>query len=158
MDAIHTLKFFHILFVLVFFSGTIVSMMAMVRAEREANVHTVRALTRMANQSQRFLIEIPVIVLAVLGVVLAAKQHYPLTDTGWLNAAYASTILGFALGVGIMSRQARKAAKMAERDALAGQKSDELQAALSERLPKIIGGALHALVLYVLVLMVFKPY
>ncbi len=158
MDAVETLTFFHILFVLVFFSGTIVSTMAMMRAERETNVQTVKALTKMSAISQRFLIELPVVVLGVLGVFLAREEDLSLTDTGWLNAAYAATALGLLLSLFVMGRQSMRAAKLAERDAAAGQKSAELQAVLSERLPKAVGGALHGLVVYILVLMVYKPF
>jgi uncharacterized membrane protein len=158
MNAVETLSFFHILLAFVFFSGTIVAAVASAWAAREQNVHTIRTLTNMAKMVSLIMIYPAIIALGIIGVFLAQEQDLSLTDTGWLNAAYAATALGLLLGLFVMGRQSMRAARLAERDAAAGQKSAELQAVLSERLPKIVGGALHGLVVYILVLMVFKPF
>ncbi len=158
MNAVETLTFFHILLALVFFSGTIVAAVASARAANEQNVHTIRTLAKMAKMVSLIMIYPAIIALSVIGVFLADQEDLSLTDTGWLNAAYVSVIIGFLLGLGVLGSHGAKVVKLADRDVASGQVSPELRAALNAKLPKIIGGALHALVVYVVVLMVFKPY
>lgn len=157
MTGTDALRFFHIVFVLVFFSGTIVVITTMSRARREPNIHAVRTLVRLANHAGLYLVTPPLVIAAILGVFSAKRLHIPLTDTGWLNAAYAATALAVLLGL-VMGAVARRAARLADRDAQNGSRSPELDAALASPLPMIVGPALHALVTYIIVLMVFQPF
>ncbi|MBI2867893.1 MAG: DUF2269 family protein [Chloroflexi bacterium] len=152
------LKLFHIIFVLVFFAGTIVSMMAGMRAEKAAALETIVALTGLGKNAAKFLTIPSFILVGVFGVLTAREQGLSLTDTGWLNAAYSASVLGFLLGVLVMYRSEAKAHALAARDLAAGKKSEELEKALRSPVPKIVGPLLHGLVLYILVLMVFKPF
>ncbi len=151
-------KFFHVILALTFFAGTIVSMMAMNRAAKETNVHTAQTLVRMGSFAGQWLITPPLILVGIFGVLAAQDLGYSLTDTGWLNAAYAATAVGLVLGITVMGDHGRKAQRLVDRDVESGEKSDELQAVLTAPLPRIVGSGLHGLVIYVVVLMVFKPF
>jgi uncharacterized membrane protein len=158
MSAEETLKFFHLLLVFTFFAGTMVASVASGWAARAKDVATVRTLIAMAKTISIALIYPSIIALSVVGVFLADKQGWDLNGPGWLNAAYTSVVIGFVLGLGVLGRNGIRLQKLADRDAPTGQISTELRSALDAPMPKIVGGLLHALVIYILVLMVFKPY
>lgn len=158
MNAVETLTFFHVLLAFVFFSGTVVASVASAWAAREQSIYAIRTLTNIAKNVWVVMIYPSIIALSVIGVFLADEENLSLTDTGWLNAAYLSVIIGFVLGLVVLGRHGAKVAKLAARDAPTGQVSPELRMALNAPVPKVAGGFLHALVVYVLVLMVFKPY
>lgn len=152
------LKFFHIVFVLTFFSGTIVSMMTGIAAAKAKSIDSIVVLTGIEARAAKFVTVPSFILVGIFGILTASEQNLDLTDTGWLNAAYGASIIGFVLGVAVMARHALASHKLAVRDAQAGKKSDELDKELNSKLPKIVGPLLHLLVVYILVLMVFKPY
>ena len=158
MHKVETLKFFHILLVMIFFSGTIVAAVSSAWAAKAKDVQTVQSLIHMAKTFSIIMIYPAFIAMAILGVFLAHEESLSLTHTGWLKAAYAASGLGFLVGVGVMGRNGAKLQKLADRDAPTGQISPELRAALDSPMPKIVGGLLHTLVVYLLVLMVYKPY
>lgn len=151
-------KFFHIVFVLIFFSGVIVSMMSMIRAQREPNIHTVRTLVRTADHAGLFMVTLPLILTGVFGILTAWQQKIPLTDTGWLNAAYGATIVMFVAGGVVFGGQTRRAVRLADRDVPQDAKSPEIQAVLSSPIPRIAGPLLMGLMIYIIVLMVFQPF
>ncbi|MBM4405779.1 MAG: DUF2269 family protein [Chloroflexi bacterium] len=152
------LKFFHIVFVLTFFSGTIVSMMTGIAAAKAKSIESVAILTGIAARAAKFVTIPSFILVGIFGVLTASEQNLDLTGTGWLNAAYVASILGFILGLAVLTRHGAKAAKLAARDAQAGKKSEGLEKELNAPLPKIVGPLLHLLVAYIIVLMVFQPY
>jgi len=151
------LKLFHLLFALAFFAGTIVSTMAGIRARKAQEIETVATLTRMSSSTNLFLTTPALMLTGLFGVLTAQQQHLALTDTEWLNAAYGATVILFVLGVGVMVRRDVRAARLAARDQVTGSRSVELDAALSERLPMVVGSVLHLLVVYLVFMMVFQP-
>lgn len=151
------LKVFHLLFMMAFFAGTIVSTMAGIRARKAQEIETVATLTRMSSSAGLFLTTPAFMLTGLFGVLTAQQQNLALMDTAWLNAAYGATVIVFVLGVGVMVRRDVRAARLAARDQIMGSRSPELDAALSERLPMLVGPVLHALVAYLVVMMVFQP-
>jgi uncharacterized membrane protein len=152
------LKLFHIIFVLTFFSGTIVSTMAGIGASKAKGLESIAALMGLSARASKFVTIPSFILVGVFGILTASQQNLDLTGTGWLNAAYVASIIGFILGLTVMTRHSIKTHKVAMRDAQAGKRSDELDRELNSKAVKIVGPLLHALVAYILVLMVFKPY
>ncbi|MCH8191738.1 MAG: DUF2269 family protein [Chloroflexi bacterium] len=151
-------EFFHIVFVLIFFSGTIVAMLAERNARNESNIHTVRSLVGMVHHSWMYLVNLPLVLTGIFGALTAWQLELPLTDTGWLNAAYGAIIVSVALALAVTFGHSRRVLRLAERDAQQGAKSPELQALLSSPAPRIATPVLHAIVAYIIVLMVFKPF
>ena len=151
------LKVFHLLFMMVFFAGTIVSTMAGMRARKAQKIETVATLTRMSSSAGLFLTTPAFMLTGLFGVLTAQQQNLALTGTAWLDAAYGATVIVFVLGIGVMVRRDVRAARLAARDQGMGSRSAELDAALSERLPMVVGPVVHLLVVYLIYMMVFQP-
>lgn len=151
-------KHIRILLVMIFFSGTITSTIVMSRARRESNIQTVAAYGRIAGFAGPFLIGLPLTLVGIFGVLTSWKEHYSLTGTGWINAAYASLIIGWLAGNIILGGHTCKVAGLAEHDLGRGKKSEELQTELDKPLAIWLGAALQLLVLWIIYLMVFKPF
>ncbi|MEE9284198.1 MAG: DUF2269 family protein [Dehalococcoidia bacterium] len=151
-------ELFHIVFVLIFFSGTIVAMLAARSARSASNIETVRSLVGMAHHAWVYLVNLPLVLTGIFGALTAWELELPLTDTGWLNAAYAAIIVSVALALAVTFGHSRRALRLAQRDVQQGSKSPELQAVLSSPVPRIATPLLHAIVAYIIVLMVFQPF
>ena len=151
-------RFMHIVLVLIFFSGTVVNAVLMARAAKEPSIQAVAPLGKMAGQVAIFMIYLPLILVGIFGVLTAQQQHIPLTGTGWLDAAYVSTIVGFLVGVFVMGGHGRAAKSLIIEAMKQGKKTPELQAHLNSKTPKIVGMLLDGLIVWIIVLMVFKPF
>ncbi len=151
-------KFLHIVLAFIFFSGTMVNTVLMMQAAKEPNIQAVAPIAKMAGQVAIFMVYLPFILLGVFGVLTAQQMHIPLTGTGWLEAAYVSSIVGFLVGFFVMGGHGRATKPLVIAAMKAGKKTPELQAHLDSKKPMIVGTLLDALIIWIIVLMVFKPF
>ncbi len=151
------LKFFHLLSVIIFVSGTFVVTFLMARAAKEKSIDSVVELIKTSARLSMFMIYLPLILAGAFGVLTAWQMKLPLTGLRWLEIAYVATTIGLLTGFFVLGGHGKKALKLAVADLPTGNKSPELQAELDSRTAKIVGGLLNLLVLFILVLMVFKP-
>jgi uncharacterized membrane protein len=150
------LLFFHLLFVLVFFSGGVVAtvlQVAALRRERPGEIVVLLRLIRVA---------VPLVMAGALGALVFGMllvSHVNGYDMGkpWISASVALWLASVVLG-GLGGRKGRHARELAERLAAQGAATTpELRALVAHRSSLLMSYASGALLLVILFLMVWKP-
>jgi uncharacterized membrane protein len=151
------LKFFHIFFAFMMMGGITVSQYAIVNARKTNEPGTFQTYLKMsAVGGQMGMIGLAAV--SILGVLTAWQQDLDLTGTGWLNAAYATAIVALILPPLTFARWEKQAALLMP-------EAQETSEVLPEQ-HRLVGGpqyrgvniAMTALIVWMLVLMVFKPF
>ena len=151
------LKFFHIVFAFVMVGGISISEYAMVQARRTTEPATFGAFVRMS-AAGGIVSGVSLIVVSVLGVLTAWQQHIPLTSTGWLNAAYATVIVATILPMATFARWGKKAEGLVPEALEKGAVLPEQKQLISGTRYHLVNGLMILLLVWVVYIMVFKPF
>ena len=128
--------------------------------EKSTSVEAIAVPTHLGRVAEYIIIP-SAILLGIFGVLTAWQEHRPLTGGAgnwWLVVAYFALGAAVLIGLTVMLPHSAKAEKVAAEAAAKGQKTPELQKVLSSPVPKIAGNFLTLLIIFFLVLMVFKPF
>ena len=155
MAAAHWLLFFHLLGVILFFSGAAVAgtlQLGAMRREKPSEILTLLRLTRVGV----LLVVVGALVTLGFGIALAEHLGFGLAPP-WIRASLALWVAAVVVG-GIGGRTARHARYRAEELAASRDLPDEELSALVRHRPSLWLSSLSTvLLLAIVVLMVWKP-
>jgi uncharacterized membrane protein len=150
------LKFFHLLFAFIMMGGMFISQYAIIQARRTDEPGLFGIYLRMSKVGGS-MAGGGLLVVSLLGGLTAWQQNIPMS-TGWLSAAYATAIVAFIIPPLTFARWEKQAAALmpdaeAQGEVLAAQK----QLIAGPRF-RVVNSIITALLVWMLMLMVFKPF
>lgn len=151
------LKFFHIFFAFIMMGGIFLSQYAIVNARKTSEPRTFATYLKMS-ASGGMMAGFGLVSVSLLGVLTAWQQNLDLTATGWLNGAYGAAILAFIIPPLTFARWEKQAAALMPEAEEKGEVLPEQHRLVGGPQYRIVNIALSALLVWMLVLMVFKPF
>jgi uncharacterized membrane protein len=152
------LLFFHIVFTLLFVSGIVMASAAEIKMSKSKDLKEIAILFGLGEIASKFLIYPSVVLIGLTGWLAAWRIGYPLTGTGWLIASYIVTVVAVVISVSVLGRHSRKMAGLIADAEKQGRITDALVAAKADRVPMMTSNVLNVLLVFLLVLMVFRPF
>ncbi len=156
--AANLLLFLHILFVLIFFGGTVVATVSGFRLATAKDVKEIAGLAQMNQVAEFGLIYPAYVLVGIFGWLTAWQQGWALTGTGWLTASYIVSGVALIMSVAILSRFSMRLKALATESLKQGSVSKPLAQLQASKMPMMVSNFLHILLIFMLVLMVFKPF
>jgi uncharacterized membrane protein len=151
------LKFFHIVSAFVLVTGVSFIQYGHARAIRSQDVRAFGFYLSLV-KSGGMMTGLGVVLAGTFGILTAWQQKWPLTDTGWLNAAYAVTIVATILPQFTLKRWGQQAGKMMPQAMQQGKVLPEQLAVLTSPKYRAVDLFMLGLLVFIVVLMVFKPF
>ena len=151
------LKFFHLVFAFVMMGGIFLSQYAIVQARRTTEPSIFATFLKMSAFGG-MLGAIGLVSVSVLGVLTAWQQDLSLTATGWLNAAYATVIVALVIPPLTFARWEKRAVALMPEAEAQGEVLPEQKRLVGGPQYRVVNSVMSALLVWMLVLMVFKPF
>ncbi len=151
------LKFFHLVFGFVLVSGVVLAAYAEVMAPRTRDLGQFEAYLKVGNFGG-MLAGLGTVMASVFGILTAWQQNWPLTSTGWLSATYVVMIVAFITTLITLKRYGDRAVALMPEARAGGEVLPEQIDLVSGPKARFAGLFLWGLLVFVIVLMVFKPF
>ena len=95
---------------------------------------------------------------AVFGILTAWQQNWPLTTTGWLSATYVVVIVAFITPLLTLKRYGDRAMALMPEAREKGEVLPEQMDLITGPKARVAGLFLWGLLIFIIVMMVFKPF
>ena len=151
------LRFFHIASAFLLVSGIALAVYGGQRATRTKDVDQFEMHLNTA-KTGGIIATVSTVIVSVLGVLTAWRLHLPLTSTGWLIASYITVFAAVALPNMIEARNGIKAMNLMPQAREKGEVLPEQIHLIDGPIPRLAGLVNLGLLIFILVLMVFKPF
>ncbi|MDA0799563.1 MAG: DUF2269 family protein [Chloroflexi bacterium] len=151
------LKFFHLCFAFIMMGGIFLSQYAIVYARKTTEPGIFATYLKMSAVGGKMSM-IGLVSVSLLGVLTAWQQDLDLTATGWLNAAYGTAILALIIPFFTFARWEKQAAQLMPDALTQGQVLPEQHRLVGGPQYRGINIVMTILIVWMLVLMVFKPF
>ena len=151
------LKFFHLLFAFVLVSSIGLALYATQRAAHTSDPRGFDLFLSMARFGG-ILAAIGSVLTGFFGFLTAWKQGWPLTSTNWIIAAYISLFVAILIGFLVDRRHGEKARGMMQRAYQVGSVLPEQIQLIDGVSARFFGAANAGILVFLIVLMVFKPF
>ena len=151
------LRFFHIAIAFLYVGAVALAVYGQQRAVRSRSPQVFEIYLRTAAFGG-MMAGVGIVLASVFGVLTAWQQGWPLTSTGWLLGAYISVFVMLFLGIFVQRRNTNKALALLPQAQETGQVLPEqfrLIDGLAARLTNLLS---MGLLVFVIVLMVFRPF
>jgi uncharacterized membrane protein len=151
------LKFFHLFFAFIMMGGIFLSQYGIVNARKTTEPGTFATYLKMSAAGGKMSM-IGLVAVSVLGVFTAWQQDLDLTATGWLNASYATAILALIIPYLTFVRWEKQAAQLMPEALAKGEVLPEQHRLVGGPQYRGINIVMTVLIIWMLVLMAFKPF
>lgn len=151
------LEFFHIAAAFIVVSGIAISEVAVRRARKTDDPKIFATLMGIAKIAGP-MTGAGLVLAGILGVLTAWREGLPLTTTGWLNAAYAATIVALVVPPLTFLRWERAVMALMPQAVQQGEVLPEQKAILGGPAWRATNLFMSALLVFIVVLMVFRPF
>ena len=152
------LKFFHLIFAFVMVGGIVLAIYGTAKAVKTEDPDQFEGHLK-AGETGGKLASVGLIAVSIFGVLTAWKQGWPLTSTGWLNATYVSVFIGgIVMPMAFDMRNAKKVKALMPKAREAGKVLPEQVRILAGPAARLTGVINMGILIFIVVLMVFKPF
>jgi uncharacterized membrane protein len=151
------LKFFHIFFAFIMMGGIFLSQYGIVNARKTTEPGTFATYLKMSAAGGKMSM-IGLLAVSLLGVLTAWQQDLDLTATGWLNGAYGAAILALVIPFFTFVRWEKQAALLMPDAQDQGEVLPEQHRLIGGPQYRIVNVVMTVLIVWMLALMVFKPF
>ncbi len=151
------LKFFHLVFGFILVSGVVLAAYAELMARRARDLTQFEVYLKVGGFGG-MLAGGGTLLTAVFGILTAWQQNWPLTTTGWLSATYVVVIVAFITPLLTLKRYGDRAMALMPEAREKGEVLPEQMDLITGPKARVAGLFLWGLLIFIIVMMVFKPF